>query len=91
MDDHSYKNKKGKVVNPTNIRIRNVEKEIVQSGVMDMLPNANLMINAVTDLPTNKDHNYSFYYKNFIRTVRHHIERIPLYRKIIPIMTWYFL
>lgn len=84
VDDHSYKNKKGKVVNPTNIHIRNVEKEIEQSGIMDMFPNANLMINAFTYLPTNQDHNYTFYYKNFIRTVKHHIERIPLYKKNHP-------
>ncbi|MCM1212252.1 MAG: hypothetical protein NC318_11670 [Blautia sp.] len=84
VDDHSYKNKKGKVVNPTNIHIRDVEKEIVQSGIMDMFPNAELMINAFTDLPTNQDHNYTFYYKSFIRTVKHHIEKIPLYKKNHP-------
>lgn len=80
VDDHSYKNKKGKVVNPTNIHIRDVEKEIMQSGIMDIFPNAELIINAHTDLPTDQDHNYTFYYKNFVRTVEHHKERIDLYK-----------
>ena len=38
VDDHSYKNKKGKVVNPTNSHIRDVEKEIIQSGIMELCP-----------------------------------------------------
>ena len=80
VDDHSYKNKKGKVVNPTNMHIRDVEKEIEKSGLMDMFPNAKLHINAFTDLPTEKDHNYKFYYKNFVRIVEHHKKRIKLYK-----------
>lgn len=80
VDDHSYKNRKGKVVNPTNMHIRKVEKEIVQLGIMDICPNAELLINAYTDLPTEKDHNYTFYYKNFLRTVENHKKRIELYK-----------
>ncbi|MBD5486566.1 MAG: hypothetical protein HDR18_13775 [Lachnospiraceae bacterium] len=84
VDDHSFKNKKGKVVNPTNSHIRDLEKEIMQSGIMEMCPNAELMINAFTDLPTNKDHNYKYYYKNFIRIVEHHKKRIALYKRNHP-------
>lgn len=84
VDDHSYKNKKGKVVNPTNSHIRDVEKEIMQSGVLEMCPNAELVINAFTDLPTNEDHNYKFYYKNFTRIVEHHKKKIDSYKKNHP-------
>lgn len=84
VDDHSYKNRKGKVVNPTNSHIRDVEKEIVQSGIMEICPNAELMINAFTNLPTDEDHNYRYYYKNFARIVEHHKKRIDLYKKNHP-------
>lgn len=84
VDDHSYKNKKGKVINPTNSHIREVEKEIMQSGILEMCPNAELMINAFTDLSTNEDHNYKYYYKNFARIVEHHEKRIDIYKKNHP-------
>lgn len=84
VDDHSYKNKKGKVVNPTNSHIRDVEKEIIQSGIMELCPNAELIINAHTNLPTDEDHNYQYYYKNFTRVVEHHKKSIDLYKKNHP-------
>lgn len=84
VDDHSYKNKKGKVVNPTNHHIRDVEKEIIQSGIMDLCPNAELIINAYTDLPTDEDHNYKYWYKNFMRVIEHHKKNINLYKKNHP-------
>lgn len=84
VDDHSYKNKKGKVVNPTNSHIRDVEKEIIQSGIMELCPNAELIINAQTNLPTDEDHNYQYYYKNFTRVVEHHKKSIDLYKKNHP-------
>lgn len=84
VDDHSYKNKKGKIVNPTNSHIRDIEKEIIQSGIMEMFSNAELVINGSTDLPTNKDHNYKYYYKNFVRVVEEHKKSIDLYKKNHP-------
>lgn len=84
VDDHSYKNKKGKVVNPTNIRIRELEKEVIRSGILDNCPNAELIINAYTDLPTDADHNYKYYTKNFTRVVESHKKSINLYKKNHP-------
>lgn len=84
VDDHSHKNKKGKIVNPANSHIREIEREILQSGLMESFPNAKLMINASTDLPTDEDHNYEYYYKNFVRVLEHHKERIGLYRRNHP-------
>ncbi|MCH5345165.1 MAG: hypothetical protein J1E64_14120 [Acetatifactor sp.] len=91
VDDHSYKNKKGKIVNPTNRHIRDVEKEILQSGIMDMLPNVNhLMINAITDLPTKEDHNYEFYKKNFVRVIDNHKKNFDMYKTNHPNYTMIF-
>ena len=91
VDDHSYKNKKGKVVNPTNSHIRDVEKEIMQSGIMDMFPNVNhLMINAFTSLPTKEDHNYDFYRKNFARVIENHKKSIDMYKTNHPNYTMIF-
>lgn len=84
VDDHSYKNKKGKVVNPTNSHIRDIEKEIIQSGIAEHCPNAELIINACTDLPTDKDHNYKYYHKNFVRVIENHKKSINLYKKNHP-------
>lgn len=84
VDDHSHKNKKGKIVNPTNSHIRELEREILQSETMESLPNAKLIINASTDLPTDEDHNYDYYYKNFVRVLEHHKERVDLYKRNHP-------
>lgn len=84
VDDHSYRNRKGKVVNPTNRHIRDVEKEIVQSGIMNLCPNAELIINTHTDLPTDEDHNYKYWHKNFMRVIEHHKKNISLYKKNHP-------
>lgn len=41
-------------------------------------------MNAVTDLPSNEDHNYQFYCENFKRALEKHIKKIPLYRSNHP-------
>ena len=85
VDDHAYKNKKGKVVNPTNMRESQLQRELEQAGIHEIAPNLQqVFCNAVTDLPTHEDHNYTFYRKNFVRAVEKHIEKIPLYRKNHP-------
>lgn len=50
---------------------------------MELCPNAELIINAHTNLPTDEDHNYQYYYKNFTRVVEHHKKSIDLYKRII--------
>jgi len=85
VDDHSYKNRKGKLVNPTLARESKMLKELKDSGILDIVPNArNIFINSKTDLPTNEDHNYIFYLKNFERVIGNHSKNVKAYRKNHP-------
>ncbi len=81
IDDHSPDGKK----NPVLRREKEMHKELEQSGILKMFPNAQKIIcNPVTDLPTGEDHNYKNYYKSFQRTVRKHASKIETYRKNYP-------
>ena len=85
VDDHAYKNKKGKIVNPTNAKESAMQNELRQSGILDRFPNVkDIICNAMTDLPTGQDHNYKFYNNNFIRTVEEHKRKIELYKQNHP-------
>lgn len=85
VDDHAYKNKKGKLVNPTNAKESSMQNELRQSGILDRFPNVkDIICNAMTDLPTAQDHNYKFYNNNFIRTVEEHKRKIELYKQNHP-------
>lgn len=85
VDDHAYKNKKGKIVNQTNAQESAMQKELRQSGILDRFPNVkNIICNAMTDLPTEQDHNYKFYKNNFIRTIEEHKRKIDLYKQNHP-------
>lgn len=80
VDDHGYR-KYGKTKNPLREREHQIERELEEMGILQKFPNANLIINTVTELPTEEDHNYSRYYKEFQRTVQQHIDKIENYRK----------
>lgn len=85
VDDHAYVNERGKIINPVNQRESKIRKELEKSSIMGLLSNdASIIINAVTDLPEREDHNYEFYYENFKRVIKKHIESIPLYKKNHP-------
>lgn len=64
IDDHGFK-KKGKVVNLTYDREHQIERELRDAGILDMFPNAELVINADSGLPTEQDHNFKYYFDNF--------------------------
>lgn len=84
VDDHGHKNR-GKVINPLYEREHMLERELVNSGLLKLLPDdVRIFINANTGLPTEQDHSYAFYAENFQRTIRHHKERIEQYRKNHP-------
>lgn len=92
VDDHAYVNERGKIINPVNQRESKIRKELEKSSIMGLLSNdASIIINAVTDLPEREDHNYEFYYENFKRVIKKHIESIPLYKKIIQDMIQFSL
>ena len=63
IDDHSFKNKKGKLINPTNRNESSIQIELSKSGLLDMFPNARLIVNPDTKLSTQENHNYVFYKK----------------------------
>ena len=85
IDDHAFENKNGKIVNPTNQQESMIQKEIRKSGMLDSFPNVkDIIVNAITDLPTDEDHNYKFYYSNFERVLMKHNNQIDLYKKNHP-------
>ena len=83
-DDHGFISPKGKTVNPTRQRESEIMSELQEKGILDKFPNAKLFINAVTDLPTQEDHNYEYYRNNFRATVEKHIKNIERYKKNHP-------
>ncbi len=85
VDDHAHKNKKGKIVNPTNARESQIQKELREKGIYDTFPNVeNIIVCADTGLPTEQDHNYDYYRKNFIRILEEHKRKIELYKQNHP-------
>lgn len=85
VDDHGHIVGKGKYINPVNQRESQIQRELRESGFLDMFPNVqSVFVNAVTDLSEREDHNYQFYVDNFKRTLEKHIRSIPLYRKNHP-------
>lgn len=73
------------VIKTTNQRESVIQKQIRKSGLLDSFPNVkNVIVTAVTDLPTDEDHNYKFYYSNFERVLMKHNNQIDLYGKNHP-------
>lgn len=76
FDDHSKNGKK----NPAR------EKESrMYNEIKSLFPgHERLVINAVTNLPTDEDHNYEFYYGGFKRALTKHLKKLPKYRENHP-------
>lgn len=66
IDDHAFIDKKGKIQNPVNAGESILYKELLDKGILDILPDVEVFINAKTQLPTEQDHCYNFYQKNLI-------------------------
>jgi len=81
VDDHSFENKNGKIVNPTNSRESEIQAELRKSEIVVIFPNAKIIVNAITKMPTQEDHNYTFYRNNFVRAIEQHKSKIKQYRK----------
>lgn len=85
IDDHAYENSKGKIINPTLKKENEIYNEIINSDfIKNMNFKGDIIVNAVTDLPSYEDHNYGFYLKNFERVINKHIKSIPLYKSNHP-------
>ena len=79
VDDHSPDGKS----NPSLVSQREMSKE-AKSFLEQMSIDVRFITNAVTDLPTDKDHNYRFYYSSFQRTLRKHLSKLEKYKKNYP-------
>ena len=79
IDDHSPDGIKNPVLAKERQMLKEAEKFI------DGLPtNARLVVNAITDLPTDEDHNYKYYYSSFQRTLRKHLSKLDKYKNNFP-------
>ena len=83
IDDHAFE-QDGKIQNPTNKRARMRAKELIDDLQLNLRPDAKLVINSPTDLPSSEDHNYRYYKSNFKRVIEKHIEKIPIYKSKHP-------
>lgn len=82
VDDKAYK--KGKR-NPTLEKEAQLLKELSDTGVLEQFPHLeNIQINAITSLPTDKDHNYGRFRDNFVRVISKHSKQVETYRKNHP-------
>lgn len=84
VDDHGYKNRKGKTVNPSRQRDTMLMQELRESGVFEIFPNAKPLVISDTGLPTERDHNYEFYRKNFAHVIESHKKKIANYKNNHP-------
>ena len=81
IDDHYPDGKK----NPVLVKEKQMHKDL--QPLLKHFPNIkHVFCNAVTDLPTEEDHNYRNYYKSFKRTINKHAERIESTDPIIQII-----
>lgn len=84
VDDHGFVSDKGKTVNPTLTREREVMRELQEKGILAQFPGAKLHLLVDTKLPTEEDHNYRFYRDNFVGTVETHKNKIRKYKENHP-------
>ena len=86
VDDHAFLSKKGKIVNPYKTKETEIFQELKDKGFLNIGAGKDLqvIINAVTELPTEEDHNYSFYLNNFRRVIESHKKKIRQYKKNHP-------
>ena len=83
IDDHAFVDENGKVYNPHNKRESVLRKEIESKNpnLKKASLEGRLIINPITNLSSEEDHNYLNYVNNFKRVVEKHIEKIPIYNK----------
>ena len=61
-------------------------KELKESGIQEIFPNTELIVNAKTLLPSEQDHNYLFYKSNFERVVSEHIKNFRFTKATISVI-----
>ncbi len=85
VDDHTSINKKGMLYNAYRIKENNTYKKMQQWAIENNITlTGDILVNTVTDLPTDEDHSYDKYLKEFSRVVKKHDESYNLYIKNHP-------
>ena len=85
VDDCAFESGEGKIINKVNANESKAQKKL--EPILDKLPHVHAahVISAVDmNIPTDEHHNYSRYYKNFVRVVEKHKNQVSLYRKNHP-------
>lgn len=80
IEDNTRKGKKGKLYNPKAEKESQVYRKFKNAGVITS-ETQDVVINAVTDLPTMEDHQFKWYFDSFERVVSSHNNKIPLYQQ----------
>lgn len=73
--------------NPTLAKESRVLKEIEESGILELFPNVtedNIFLNCDSGLPTEKDHNFKAYRRQFERTIKKHSSKVDTYKNNHP-------
>lgn len=76
IDDHAYIDKKNRIQNKT----LQHESELFKIIDKPEMKNVNVFVIGDTKLPTNEDHNYDRYCKNFERVFKDHEKKLDLYQ-----------
>jgi len=84
IDDHGHFDENGRFINPVNQKESKLQKELHRKYPQIAMGNSKVMINAVSDLSGNEDHNFGYYLESFKHALSKHIAKIPLYRKNHP-------
>ena len=73
-----------KTINPQKARDGKLMKELKDTIGLPQGEDAMVLINGITSLPSEEDHNYKLYVEGFDRVVNKHIAQIPTYRRNHP-------
>lgn len=76
VDDHPRPGKK----DTTRARESQILRELEDAGFGEMFPNATLVTNVSSGLPTEQDHSYRAYVDHFTSVVSNHGHKVPVYR-----------
>lgn len=80
VDDHPRPGKK----DATRALEGSALHEVRKVGLTEMFPNASLIANVNTQLPTDKDHNYPAYLTQFAKVIGDHARKVTDYRETRP-------
>ena len=84
IDDTTFKNKKGKLVDLTRQKEEKLLKSYLGDNYRNERDDIHCFVVASSGLPTNEDHNFERYFKNFERVFEEHEKKLDLYKSNHP-------